>query len=227
MEGEKIDTNTVSSEGKHMSRLRSALVASLTMITLFTTAEADGGPIVLDFTNLSAATDVGRDYTYIEDGVIGNMNGAVREWHPGIPELLANTADMALFSAGGFASFALVTGGDFSLISADMIPWANDISGPALWKGYFGDMLVATETVSTFGTFAFGDPWTQVDRVTVEFIQIGYLPPGAVWPRAFTIDNLTLDEVPAQVPEPSTLTLLGLGLAAAAARRRQAARPRV
>lgn len=111
---------------------------------------------------------------------------------------------------GGVASFVLSNGDAFSLNSVDMV--SNGGAGTARFSAYLnGGLLGFTDVGSGAGTFNFGVLFDNIDEFRVSFVN-----------SHFTFDNLNFAAA-ADVPEPSSLALLGLGAAVLLRRRRKTA----
>ncbi|QNA87350.1 PEP-CTERM sorting domain-containing protein [Massilia sp. Dwa41.01b] len=111
----------------------------------------------------------------------------------------------------GEAGFVLNSGAQFNLNSIDLL--ADGGGGTARFSAYLDGELLGWIDVATAGTYAFGNLFQGIDELRVSVID-----------NHFSFDNLVFNEDGStDVPEPTSVALLGMGMLALAARRRKQA----
>lgn len=112
---------------------------------------------------------------------------------------------------GGEAGFVLNSGDVFNLNSIDLFEVDN--AGTARFSAYLdGALLGFVDVASNTGTYNFGGLFQGIDEFRISVVD-----------NHFSFDNVVFNEDGSEVPEPTSIALMGLGAAALLARRRKAA----
>ena len=191
------------------------VAVALTVVSALAASAAANANTVINFDDLTA----GRWGTEIQNGYSGLnwsnfyiLNGNSFDSSSGYGTGTVSAPNVAFNGAGNPASFSSATA--FNLATIDVTKaWASGITH---FDGYVGNILTYSMNVSsttagpTLATFN----WNGLNKVTMS---------DGNSTHQTAIDNLTLGNVVAAVPEPETYAMLlaGLGLMGAITRRRQ------
>jgi hypothetical protein len=187
--------------GKCMKRVLTGILIFGFLLSLFTISQA----VTITFEGLVGSNIDPFPTSYIENGF--KITGTGGNWFEAHffgnpePDIFAETTSSIQVKR--------TTPGDFTFASVDVASSSGE-SSTASFKGYLDTVLVLDLSGSFASTFEFVTATNSLLTVPLDTLDITLTP--GIGVAAVNLDNIIVDPIPASIPEPATMLLLGSGL---------------